>query len=124
MSKFLLVPLALALSLIGCAKAEAGDPCDAGQGQCESSSSALLCDNGKLRLFQCRGSAACVDTTTKDVCDFGSFLAGDACPAEVEGKAQCDTANANQALKCTSGTMQAQACKACALQSGNIVCQP
>jgi hypothetical protein len=32
--------------------------------------------------------------------------------------------NANQVLKCTSGTWQAQTCKSCAVQSGSIVCTP
>jgi hypothetical protein len=36
---------------------------------------------------------------------------------------ECDASNANQRLRCVTGTFKAEACKGCALQGSNVVCQ-
>ena len=114
-----------ALSLAACSSVEEGASCDSG-GACESDTSALICDRGTFRLFQCRGTGGCLTDTSKDtvLCQFDAFRAGENCPESIEGKFQCDPANANQALKCNAGIMQAQTCKGCALESNTITCQP
>jgi hypothetical protein len=120
------VLLALALSLSACSSdPQAGDDCDKEDTlTCSSTTEALFCESGAFRAIPCRGTAGCTESSTQGTCDVSRARAGDACPKSIAGKAQCDVSNANQGLLCTNGVWTAEACKGCAVQAGNVVCQP
>ncbi|WP_224243546.1 hypothetical protein [Hyalangium gracile] len=121
----LMAALCLALSTACGSDPEAGDSCSVGEGYCQSSSEALVCDGGSLKLLNCRGANGCSKDDDGDAtCTFGDFRAGDPCLSTQENAAQCDASNANQLLRCSGGSMKAEACKGCAVQSGTITCQP
>jgi hypothetical protein len=125
MLKRFMLPLALCLAVIAC-KPAAGDDCDdANTGTCESDTEALFCDGGKYKLIHCRGANGCIETKDKEfICEQGNFRAGDPCLSSQENMGMCDASNANQRVVCRGGTVQADTCKGCAIQSGQIVCQP
>jgi hypothetical protein len=111
--------------LTACTSYEAGDSCEGETSAlCDSKTQALFCDNGSLRAVECRGPAGCVEGDDSVVCDFTNARAGDACPNDVANQAQCNAGNANEALRCTSNVWTVVACKACAVQGGQVVCQP
>lgn len=124
MHRALAVSFSLAL-LASCGSPKVGDACATsdGTGVCESSSVALVCEAGRLRAVPCKGAAGCIADSARFSCDLRA-VAGDACPRSVEAQAQCDSADANSGLKCTSGAWRAEACKACRLQGGQIMCDP
>lgn len=126
--------LALAVAavlFVACGGDEKQDPvpkvtelCTEGGMSCANPTTLLVCEAGKFRTVPCRGPAGCTSSSTTVSCDVSRNLAGDACPKANEGQAICDPANANQGLKCTNGTFQAQACKGCYVQSNQVLCQP
>jgi len=117
--------LAVALSLVACSSPEAGDTCSPdGSGTCSSNTEALFCESGTLRAIPCSGATGCIDDNDRVACDFSRALAGQACPRAVENQGQCATGQPDNALVCTSGTWTTRTCKGCALQGGNVVCQP
>lgn len=126
MNRVLFLAVTAFCVLAGCGSGnKAGDSCSTeNSGSCSSSTEALFCNDGKFRAVPCSGTAGCTEGDKQFVCDFSRAKPGEACPKSVEDAAQCDVNNANQALKCTSGTWQAQACKSCAVQSSTIVCAP
>ncbi|SEU36980.1 hypothetical protein [Stigmatella erecta] len=119
-----LAVLTLCLAACGDTEPEAGDDCEGNTGACTSSSTALLCEGGTLRLFNCRGAAGCIGDDEKLACDLTNARPGDRCRSVQENLGQCDASNANQLLRCSEGSWRAAACKGCAVQSGSIVCQP
>jgi hypothetical protein len=126
MNRVLVLAVTAFLALAGCGTSNsAGDSCsEENSGSCSSSTEALFCNDGTFRAVPCSGPSGCTQGDKQFVCDFSRAKPGEACPKSVENSAQCDVNNANQALKCSSGTWQAQACKSCAVQSGTIVCAP
>ncbi|MFL5343526.1 MAG: hypothetical protein ACJ8AT_01975 [Hyalangium sp.] len=126
MNRVLFMAVTAFFVLAGCGSTDqAGDSCSTeNSGSCTSSTEALFCNDGKFRAVPCSGPSGCTQGDKQFVCDFSRAKPGEACPKSVEGSAQCDVNNADQDLKCVSGTWQAQTCKACTVQSGNIVCSP
>jgi hypothetical protein len=117
--------LALAVLATACGKMEAGDDCNQeGAGTCSTNNTALFCESGTLVAVPCRGATGCTESSSRLVCDVTRAQAGDRCLSDVEGQGQCDVSNNNRALLCKSGVWTAQACNACAVQAGNVVCAP
>jgi hypothetical protein len=115
--------LLMSLALSACGSASAGDSCSPeNSATCSSNTEALWCEQGKFRAVPCSGANGCSETNGQLACDFSRAKAGDACPANTEGKAQCATGFADQALKCTSGTWTALTCKSCSVQNGQVTC--
>ena len=111
--------------LSACSSPQVNDPCEPENSLvCDSSTVALFCEGGRLRAVECRGPGGCLEGSDRVSCDLTRARAGDACPKGAENTAQCDVGDANRALKCVAGTWTAQACTACAVQGGNVVCQP
>jgi hypothetical protein len=120
--KRLLLLSVLAL-VTACGSPEVGDSCSPeNSGTCSDSTTALFCESGTLKAYDCRGPGGCVSNNDRVTCDVTRARAGDLCPKSVEGQGQCNSANANQALLCTGGRWTAQACNACAVQGGQVVC--
>jgi len=119
-----LVVVALAL-LAGCGTTpEAGETCSTeNEAACDGAQAAFFCNSGTWRAVSCRGPGGCNEGTSQVVCDLSRAQPGDGCPKSAEGQAQCNAANVDSGLKCTMGVWQAQTCKACAVQAGQVVCQ-
>jgi hypothetical protein len=115
----------LLLALAACGKPQVGDSCEANTGACESTTEALFCESSKLRSIDCNGPLGCSESTSGQVaCDFSRARAGDSCPAANENTAQCYNGSPDQGLLCKGGVWTAQACKGCAVQNNQVVCQP
>lgn len=111
-------------TLTACGPLKEGDSCSTeNSGACADSATVLLCEDGSLHAYKCRGTTGCASNSSSSaVCDFSGSVAGEACPKLNEAKALCDSHNANSALLCTNGVWAAQTCNACAVQNGSVVC--
>ena len=108
-----------------CGSPEAGDSCNPeNAATCGDNTTALICEGGTLKAFNCRGSGGCVSNSSAASCDFSGSRVGEACPKQNESKALCDISNPNVALKCTNSLWAAVTCKSCAVQAGSVVCTP
>ena len=111
--------LAVLLSLAAaCGAPEAGDTCSPeNAATCGDNTTALICEGGILKAFNCRGPGGCVSNSSAASCDFSASRAGEACPKINETKALCDASNGDNALRCTNGMWTSVACKSCAVRS-------
>lgn len=125
MLKRFVLSLLSSLIITACSSPKAGDECSGAEGVCESALIALSCEHARYREFQCRGSRGCSEDSGNEqvLCDFGDFLAGDACPVAFESRAWCDVSNIHQALRCRNGTMKAEACQSCVPEAEGVRCQ-
>lgn len=104
-------------------RAASGDGCPSsanGRAQCDvaNANQAFTCTSRVWKTLACR---ACGVTGGTVVC---APAPGQPCSAANEGRAVCDSLNADQRLKCTGGIFVAEACKGCAAVSGSITCKP
>lgn len=122
MSKHLVIVALLALT--ACGTPAVDDLCSPENSlRCGDTTEALVCERGRLRAVPCRGPDGCVESGESAVCDVTRARADDACPRAYELRGQCDASNTNRALICRSGKWTAEACTACAIQNGNVVCR-
>ena len=119
-----LVVIAVAALAFACGGPKAGDTCSPEGGlACEDTTTVLECHGAVLRQVPCRGTGGCVADSSRASCDNSSAArAGDNCAFAQEGGAQCDSADANKALQCTSGVWQSHDCKGCLVQGGQVKC--
>lgn len=110
-----------------CSKPKAGDKCENGQWSCTDARAALYCANGTWQAETCKGPSGCQDLKGAVKCDITGNVAGDVCPAALEGKTGCRVGN-KERLTCKGGKYEIEECKGadgCTLeQSGMATCDP
>lgn len=119
-----LLPLVASLFLAGCGPT-AGDDCEGGGYVCDSETQALECRQGQWRALPCKGALGCGEVSGKIRCDVSANVAGDACAASAEGRAQCRQ-DGKALLECRMGLLEeTMTCASCAVTSGSeVTCTP
>jgi hypothetical protein len=98
------------LCLAQCGSPEEGDPCQLPT--CQDKSTALFCDDGRLRAVPCRGPSGCFTQNLGDVlefvCDVSFNRTGDPCPSTHDGFVLCTSAKT--ALVCVGQFFHERSC--------------
>lgn len=89
-----------------------GDACTTYEGKCTSSSSQIVCVDGRYIARRCSGPRGCTtdEASKSSSCDWEADLAGTACAAAEATEGSC-VSNDQAILQCTGGRMTLTGCE-------------